>query len=254
MKKFAIVNISIIIISMIILKIGLINLSDAGMLRKGNELELKDCTAQILVTSENIDISYSNAQEYIDTIRKISEMMGCEEFNVLYVTSTGNNSFGIRSADYSFKVNKVFEGDISLQGSEIITYTPPCSLFEEFLEEESMDRLKEYFNSLGFSPETKPWLYENRCMYYSFTNVPKENYNYIICVGKLNYSENAKPLYLILDKMLFSEVTASNDKLLSFDDVPIYCNYQSNFTFFYRQEDLDSYVKLQKELFQYYLP
>lgn len=252
MKKFVVINISIIIISIIILKIGLINMSDAGLFRKGNELELKDCTAQIILPSEELKFSYSTPEEYIEFTKKISEIIGCEEFNVLYVTSTGNNSFGIRSADYSFKVNKIFEGNQSLQGEEINTYTLPCTLFEEFTKED-MDNLKIYFNGIGFDQETKPWLYENRCMYYSCTNVPKEGHNYIICVGKLNYYEEAEPIYLILDRMLFSETDASNDKLLSFDDIPIYCNYLDNFTFFYRQEDLDFYCKLQKELFEYYL-
>lgn len=250
MNKFIISIITLISALSFILWIGIKNTPDHGIFRNGNQNSLKNCSA--LFAINGLDHIYTTATEYDKIIKKSKDVLNLEKIDILYVTSTNNNSYNIRSATYSFVVNKVIEGNATLIDNNIVVETFPESLFQE-LEEPSLERLHDYFQQIELSELDYPWLYSNKEVYYSFTNVPKEGENYIIFVGEIKYHDKKEPLYLLLDNMMFPEADVSNDKLLKYEDVPIYKNYADNYTFFFRQEDLDWYIALKNDIFDYYL-
>lgn len=250
MNKFIISIITLISTLSFVLWIGIKNMPDNGIFRKGNQNNLKNCSA--LFALNGLDHKYTTATEYDELIKKISKALNLEKIDILYVTSTNNNSYNIRSASYSFVVNKVIEGNAALIDNNIVIETFPESLFQE-LDEPGLERLHGFFQQIELSEIDFPWLYSNNEVCYSFTSVPKEGEHYIIFVSEIRYSDEKEPLYLLLNDMLFTEADVSNDKLLKYEDVPIYKNYADNYTFFFRQEDLDWYIKLRNDIFKHYL-
>jgi len=250
MKKFIFSNVFLIVFFSMLLWIGIKKMPDNGMFRHGSYKELSDCTA--LFSKIGIDHKYSDAKEYEALIRNFYDSSDADEFDILYVTSTNDNYYSVRSSSYSFHVNKVIEGNVDLNGKDIHAQIESQSFFQE-LEPNSMKRMKDFFNSKGFSEEEYPWLYNNKEVCYSYTNVPKEGDNYIVFIAEYRYNDNKDPLFLLLNRLMFPEADTSNDVLLKIDDIPIYKNYSDNYTFFYKQEDLDWYIALKNDIFDYYL-
>lgn len=267
MKKFITAIVLIITVMPLILKFEISTIPDCGIYSHGNSDELKNCSA--LLTGGNMfEQRYFTADEYIEKMRKVSEFFGTDSLDILYVTSTDKNFYNIRNTRYSFVVNKVLEGDSSLEGKDIDAEICDQTLFQE-LDDDGMERAKNLYNSKGFSEEEYSWLYSNREYCYSITNVPKTGDNYIIFVGEVHYSDEKEPLYLLIDTALFTEADVSGDKLLKnimFDgdyasgnktlkeeEIPIYKNYADNYTFFCKQEDFDWYVSMRNDLFKKYL-
>ncbi|WP_295088561.1 hypothetical protein [Ruminococcus sp.] len=250
MNKFIISIITLISTLSFVLWFGIKQIPDNGIFRHGDHNSLNNCSALFVICG--LEHNYLTAEEYEQLIQNYKSSFNIDELDILYVTSTNDNSYSVRSANYSFSVDKVIKGKDYLNNKSIVVQTFPESLFQE-LDENALKRLGTFFDTKGFSKDTHPWLYTNKEVCYSFTSVPKEGEHYIIFVGEIRYSDEKEPLYLLLDDMLFTEADVSNDKLLKYEDVPIYKNYADNYTFFFRQEDLDWYIKLRNDIFKHYL-
>lgn len=250
MKKLIISVAILIFIMSSILWFGIKKMPDNGIYKKGSSKSLDDCLAVLI--DNGVDSRYSTAKEHEKYIEKMCNIYNIDDMDILYVTSTDKNEYNIRNTSYSFIINKVIKGKDYINGKEIIVQIRPETLFQE-LDDEGLKLLEDYYNSIGLSEKEFPWLYSKREVYYSSTSVPKEGDNYIIFIGKINYSNEKEPMYLLLNNLMFAEADVSNDRLLKYEDVPIYKNYANNYTFFFKQEDLEWYINLKNDIFNYYL-
>ena len=251
MKRFLILNCILIISLSLVLWIGIKKMPDNGIFRQGNQEALKGCSSLFALTG--LECSYSTAKEYEEeVIVRTKELYEADDYDILYVTSDHDNSYNILTSSFSFTVEKVIKGNEALTGKVINAETIPQSFFQE-LDDSSLEMMEGFFDQKGLNKDDYPWFYSNREVCYSFTSVPKEGEHYIIFIGEFNYIEEKEPLYLLLDNMFFPESDVSNDRLLKFEDAPIYSNYADNYTFFYRQQDLDWYIELKNDIYKTYL-
>lgn len=249
MHRFFTIISSILIVSAIILSFGLKILPNHGVLVYGDEKALSNCDAVLSYAHSGYNGKLIDTpQEYIEKLKKNSNG------NQLYIVDAialGENIYQNLESEYSFYIKQVLYGDEDLNNQSVSIHTLYGAGFY-YQNEQDAKKISDYWKKCGFSEDEYPFLYHKRFDFYSFLNVPKKEHHYIVAFQKIFISNNSEPIYYFCfdDLNYFDELT-TNDKLITMD-APFICNYLENETFFWHQEDLDSYYKLKNALFNYF--
>lgn len=242
MKKFLLCNAAIVLAGAMLLGIARIITPDCGVYRSKNI-----ANADVLpIAAFDDGIGYfSEVEKWLEFIK---ERNADDDWSLLYVTANDTSEYYFRSTIFSMHVDQVLIGDEELLGQDIQAKGMSDGFYE--YNEEDRQMTSANLKSNGHNEEQCPDLFTIKDVYYSTYAPMKPGHRYIIAVKKELFGESFNPYYYIASAY-YDSADASNDKLVSAEN-PSIKHYPDNITYFYRQEDLDTYCKFQKELFAYF--
>ncbi len=225
MKKFIILQLSIILTGAVILTILKSRINDIGVLTAFAAREQYDTSNAYLssiLTEEDIP---DNFEDYYERVKLSNELYDLETAVIMCTPKGAYKSYNYMCIQ-DVHVDEVIVGDQDIKGNNITLYDYDRSFV--FEEEDMYQRRLQHLPELGYSKEEFPEYYKRSMFYYACFNVMKTDHQYILFAG---YKESMNKKFFKLAGAAipyFDTKEIDNKPIENNETLPLFSDYINN--------------------------
>lgn len=247
MKKFIIIQVSIIIIGITCCIFFTSNQMDAGIANNTSYNKIKSMAANMYVITEDDVVLEQPVTDYLDFINGWYEITKDDysDKQILIITTTDNVRLYNGCIEYEIEVKSVIDGDENWEGQKTTLISNKGFYYETSRELDSRLYGANLFDQNISEEKTQRMLMFN----VAGLNIMQPNREYLIFAESIDFDDYSQ-LIVNIRQFVWMEISDRKSEVVNED--PKYNEYSDNEIFTNSQEVLNDYYLLKKKVFEYY--